>query len=127
MSMLDSQIKELREVAFSIQGSLGRCRYRRKDVDEMQKISGMLFEAADTIENLRDRLQPVPTELDYIEDKSQWHELFGTPERAARTIIKTCDETTECEACPIFHADINALKTNCSDYDALLEWLRGDA
>ena len=58
---------------------------------------------------------------------SRWFELFGTPEKAARTIIKTCDETTECEACPIFRADINALNVNCSDYDALLEWLRGDA
>ena len=58
---------------------------------------------------------------------THWHELFGTPERAARTIIKTCDETTECEACPIFHADINALNVNCSDYDALLGWMMGDA
>lgn len=72
MSMLGEQIKELRKAAFNIQGKLGRCRYRRKDVDEMQQISGMLFEAADTIEsllmfesadiieNLRDRLQDKP-------------------------------------------------------------------
>ena len=56
MSMLNEQIKELREAARNIQGKLGRCLYRRKDVDEMQKVSGLLFEAADTIESLRDRL-----------------------------------------------------------------------
>jgi hypothetical protein len=62
-----------------------------------------------------------------VDKSSRWFELFGTPEKAARTIIKTCYETTECEACPIFHADINALNINCSDYDELLEWLGGDA
>ena len=59
MSMLGEQVKELREDAHNIQGNLGRCVYRRKDVDEMQQVSGMLFEAADTIESLRDRLQSV--------------------------------------------------------------------
>ena len=57
MSMLGEQIKELREAARNIQGKLGRCLYGRKDVDEMQQVRGMLFEAADTIEGLRDRLQ----------------------------------------------------------------------
>lgn len=57
MSILGEQIKELREAARNIQGNLGRCLYRRKDADEMQQVSGMLFEAADTIESLRDRLQ----------------------------------------------------------------------
>ena len=59
MSMLGVQIKELREAARNIQGKLGRCLYRRKDVDEMQQVSGMLFEAANTIESLRYRLQAV--------------------------------------------------------------------
>lgn len=57
MSMLSAQCAELREAARSIQGNLGRCLYRRKDVDEMQKVSDLLFEAADTIISLRDRLQ----------------------------------------------------------------------
>ena len=56
MSMLGEQIKELREAARNIQGNLGRCLYRRKDVEEMQQVIGMLFEAADAIESLRDRL-----------------------------------------------------------------------
>lgn len=38
--------------------------------------------------------------------KSRWYELFGTPEKAARTLA---EDYTDC------------------DYDALLEWLRGDA
>lgn len=40
------------------------------------------------------------------EGVSRWHELFGTPERAARTLFDYGSEV---------------------DYDALLEWLRGDA
>lgn len=54
-------------------------------------------------------------------DKSRWHELFGTPERAARTLERNCDEFN-CFACP-------ALKANCygGNYDALLRWLEGDA
>jgi len=55
MSMLGSQCDELREVARNMQGKRGRCLYRRKDVDEMQQVSGMLFEAANTIEGLRDK------------------------------------------------------------------------
>lgn len=57
MSMLTMQIDELRKAARNIQGNLGRCCYRRKDVNEMQQVSDMLREAADTIESLRDRLQ----------------------------------------------------------------------
>ena len=44
---------------------------------------------------------------------TRWHEFFSTPERAARTI-----------------ADISKrvnLDGIGGDYDALLEWLRGDA
>ena len=42
-----------------------------------------------------------------VTDESRWHELFGTPERAARTL-----------------ADWGV---DARGYDALLEWLRGDA
>lgn len=62
MSMLTAQVDKLREAARNIQGKLGRCLYRRKDVDEMQQVSGMLFEAAYTIESLRDRLQAATLE-----------------------------------------------------------------
>lgn len=64
---------------------------------------------------------------------TKWYELFGTPERAARTITRmqmatdlmgVCDADTcpaafdgcwKLDACPM------------DDYDALLGWLRGDA
>lgn len=56
------------------------------------------------------------------DDKSRWFQLFGTPERAARTIADSCRENDyECGGCP-------AVEAYChnGDYDALLEWLRGD-
>lgn len=73
-------------------------------------------------------------ECDFYEpsDKSRWHELFGTPERAARTyldyFLNGCDGSTCADGCPFF--DTSAYM-NCAigidDYDKLLEWLRGDA
>lgn len=56
--------------------------------------------------------------------KSRWHELFGTPERAARTFEDFCDKCDkgECNDCPL-----DRLTDFCIGYDALLEWLRGDA
>ena len=52
---------------------------------------------------------------------SNYDRLFGTPERAARTLERNCDEFN-CPACP-------ALEANCygGNYDALLRWLEGDA
>lgn len=56
---------------------------------------------------------------------TRWHELFGTPERAARTlstmqkcelgIIGNCDECDMHDAC----------RVRDGDYDVLLEWLEG--
>ena len=64
--------------------------------------------------------------------KSRWHELFGTPERAARTLADVgCTPQFDCcETC--------YLGTPCDDYlnnygggktleEVMLEWLRGDA
>lgn len=51
---------------------------------------------------------------------TNWEKLFGTPERAARTLERNCDEFN-CFACP-------ALKVNCygGNYDALLRWLESE-
>lgn len=57
--------------------------------------------------------------------ESRWHELFGTPERAARVVVALnnclvvcCEECAARGACRY---------DGCGDdYDALLEWLRGD-
>ncbi len=53
--------------------------------------------------------------------ESRWHELFGTPEIAARTLAKHCDEF-HCVVCPAYHHGCGE-----GDYYALLEWLGGDA
>ena len=165
MSMLGEQVKELREAARNIQGKLGRCLYRRKDVDEMQQVSDMLFEAADTIESLRDRLQEEGDALrDYhasqiaAEAERRLHEsygqypeqvkrenggecescesnyqrLFGTPERAARTLagmdvdacnwcVNSSGNPEDCRSCPY---EYNYYGCCLPDGFSLLEWLK---
>ena len=58
------------------------------------------------------------------DDDSRYSELFGTPERAARTMVDMCEGGTfdDCGGCPAALAECKL-----GDYDALLEWLRGDA
>ena len=66
----------------------------------------------------------------YVGGETQYEKLFGTPERAARTLECSChllyglkvDGFTACVGCPIFdkHADIN----DCC-YVTILEWLKG--
>ena len=63
----------------------------------------------------------------YSPHESNYTRLFGTPERAARTlsvmqrcelgIIGNCDKCDMHDACMV----------RDGDYDALLEWLGGDA
>lgn len=63
--------------------------------------------------------------LESYEDASRYSELFGTPERAARTLAynapSTCDECVLIDICDI------GMPAACMvrDHDALLEWLRG--
>ena len=113
MSMLSIQIAKLRETAEGIDW-------------EIPEAAELLREAADTIESLRERLQ----ELQGVGGESRYTALFGTPERAARTLSKAfiaceCDDT-HCDACPLF----DPITDDCNytrDCVALLEWLRGDA
>lgn len=58
---------------------------------------------------------------------TRWHDLFGTPERAARTLadLQTCSlgfdlECDECAVCSLCQSDAR------NDRDALLGWLRGE-
>lgn len=62
--------------------------------------------------------------LESYEGASRYHELFGTPERAARAMVDMCEGGTfdDCGGCPAALAECKL-----GDYDALLEWLRGDA
>ena len=58
-------------------------------------------------------------------DGTRWHELFGTPERAARTICRQLKHYNICicDGCPVKPPN----KECDSEYDALLEWLRGES
>jgi len=114
MSTLSSQVNFLRLMARLV-----------RDYD-YEEISRMLREAADTIEGLRDRLQ----ELQDAGGESRYSELFGTPERAARTIAKWCAENDgSCAGCPLFMygVGIKHCEQDEDDMPSLLEWLRGDA
>lgn len=58
--------------------------------------------------------------------------LFGTPEKAARTIMGkqlTYDLLDQCDECPHQTDECFEPSGKCAmqSYDALLEWLRGDA
>lgn len=76
-----------------------------------------------------DKVESVEIEwVDFVrkpDGKSRWHELFGTPERAAGTLIDICDNCgqNECSGCQVYEL------TSGGDlgYDTLLGWLRGDA
>ena len=65
-----------------------------------------------------------------IDGHSRWHELFGTPERAAQTLEKAELETLDycamvdhrCDECR-YEFD----RYGCCDPTPLLEWLKGDA
>lgn len=60
-----------------------------------------------------------------VDTHSRWHELFGTPERAARTlcdVVSCVEAANDCDAC-----EFSGLCVRTGDYDALLEWLRGEA
>lgn len=74
-----------------------------------------------------DKVESVEIEwVDFVrrpDDKSRWYELFGTPERAARTLRRFCADCFcgDCATCGVPEwADYTR------DYDALLEWLRED-
>ena len=61
----------------------------------------------------------------YDGGESNYKRLFGTPERAARTLLDACDNCgqNECSGCQVYELTSGG----DLDYDALLEWLRGDA
>lgn len=135
MSMLSSQANELRDRAKVL---------RQGNWSDGADDAALMEQAAYTIEQLREK------EAAYMDanheqgmrlieqDKrirelgidngvgrsnngvTRWAQLFGTPERAARTLADGCDDYNLCDGCS---ADCES--HDC--YDALLEWLKGDA
>lgn len=110
--------------------------------------ASVLREAADTIINLQDLLNEVANRwadaqveaevyarenmLLKAYNDTRWHELFGTPERAARTmmryLVNGCDGVECMDGCPFYDASTLAhCAITSTDGCALLEWLRGDA
>ena len=68
----------------------------------------------------------------YVRAKeSNYQRLFGTPKRAARTLIQSSIEchsdVSYCDRCPFYGVMTCPGNLDEGDYDALLEWLRGDA
>jgi len=61
---------------------------------------------------------------------SRWFELFGSPERTAQTLMEVfamCNKPTiYCAKCPLSKAPA-CYGNDDGDYDAFLEWMRGDA
>lgn len=58
---------------------------------------------------------------------TNYEKLFGTPERTARMLMKF--SPLSCAYCALYSVCGDELDKDCllCDYDALLEWLRGDA
>lgn len=115
MSMLSRQCDELREMAEKFEGY------------QCGEISRMLREAADTIDSLRKQVakcQIAELKADY--DTSRHFELFGTPERAARTLMTF--SPLSCAHCALYGTCGDDQDKDCllCDYDALIEWLRGE-
>lgn len=64
--------------------------------------------------------------------ETRWERLFGTPERAAKTMMNkqlTYDVLDQCDTCLYQTDECFEPSGKCAmqSYDALLEWLRGDA
>lgn len=147
MSMLGEQIKELHEMADAMHR-----RSREIGLDygmgrELADASRILREAADTIDSMQDSLNEVAGRWaeaqikaeDYalenmllkIDNDTRWYELFGTPERAARTLANVCQFTHGgelCDRCQCYlFGDCDRtlrLMSERTIYDALLEWLK---
>ena len=98
----------------------------QKTVDEIAlKVQRRVDEAA------LDKAADTLADFGYVktDGKSRWFELFGTPERAARTswCMLMCKHV-DCDECPISDGCNIATDIDCDDGEAaLLEWLRGES
>lgn len=145
MSMLTEQTERLRKTA----DKLRSVHVDDRDVGTLFAVMGELREAADTIESLRDMLQETQAEANHwkveqthaygnwedaykrvteleANNGTRWHDLFGTPERAARTLVRF--SPLACSYCALYSTCGDDQDKDCllCDYDALLEWLKGE-
>lgn len=120
---MSRQTDELREVADRL---WEHGKHGVNAVPLMLDASVIMREAAKTIESLRKQIakcQIAELKADY--DTSRYFELFGTPERAARTswYMLMC-KYVDCHECPIADGCDIATDIDCEDDEAaLLEWL----
>lgn len=63
----------------------------------------------------------------YEGGETRYEQLFGTPERAARTLARMCQGVNTCATCPLFGAALNHCENDYTDFASIAEWLRGDA
>ena len=79
-----------------------------------------MLDSASRMEQAADTIEKLGTHSNQLEP-SRYFELFGTPERAARTLADNCEYLDYCGQCWVRAA-------NCDGkYSTVLEWLRGDA
>lgn len=81
--------------------------------------------SAATEQLLFDEMMRVRKRGKYSPNESNYERLFGTPERAAVTLLDACDNCgqNDCSGCQLYEFTSGG----DLDYDALLEWLRSDA
>ena len=61
-------------------------------------------------------------------DTSRYSELFGTTEKAARTLARMCAISDgSCAGCPMYKANLEHCKRDYTHLKSIVEWLRGDA
>ena len=93
--------------------------FGRADFADKLTMAKELRRMAASLEAQGDVLGIVPN------DGTRWHELFGTPERAVKTVVymfgcKDFMPWVACKECPI----LGACELRHCDHDALLEWLK---
>ena len=54
---------------------------------------------------------------------TRWHDLFGTPERAARTLKRMCVSMESCTYCPLYASGVDFCESD--EGDGVVEWLEG--
>ena len=105
-------------------------RGERRIADELHKVFGVFKRVVIDVDGEQhefhaDSLVQMLEDYEDAQGMSNHMRLFGTPERAAVTLLDACDNCgqNDCSGCQLYEFTSGG----DLDYDALLEWLRGDA